>query len=86
MNYKDTTHIFDIIREKYPHAIFPEPSDICKATYERQEVILQNLDMFDTLIVIGGKESNNGKELVKIGLKNNKKTFFGESLEDVMEY
>ncbi len=64
----------------------PILSDVCKATYERQEVVIQNLDQFQTFIVIGGKESNNTKELYDIWIQNNKKSFYGESLEDILQH
>jgi len=75
----------EAIKQKYPKALLPMISDVCKATYERQEVVIQNLDKFETFIVIGGKESNNTKELYNIGIKNHKKSFYGESLEDILE-
>ncbi len=73
------------IQQQYPHAILPALSDVCKATYERQTVVIQNLDKFSTFIVIGGKESNNTKELYRIGVQHNKKSFYGESLADILE-
>lgn len=85
LNYQKTKEIFEIIRKKYSNAIFPAPSDICKATYERQQVIIDNINKFKTLVVIGGKESNNGRELYEIWIKSNKQTIFGESLADVMQ-
>ena len=73
------------IQQHYPYAMVPTLSDVCKATYERQTVVIQNLDKFSTFIVIGGKESNNTKELYSIGVQNNKKSFYGESLADILE-
>jgi 4-hydroxy-3-methylbut-2-enyl diphosphate reductase IspH len=54
------------LQTAFPLAHIPSLSDVCKATYERQEVVIQNLDQFQTFIVIGGKESNNTKELYDI--------------------
>jgi 4-hydroxy-3-methylbut-2-enyl diphosphate reductase IspH len=53
LNFKKIEKLINVIKEKYPNAQFPPMSDICKATYERQETILQNLDQFEALIVIG---------------------------------
>ncbi len=85
LNFDYVQEIFKEIKKRYANATLPTTSDVCKATYERQEVVLQNLDMFDTFIVIGGKESNNTKELYTIGVKNDKKSFYWESLEDILE-
>lgn len=86
LNFAYIQDILEEIKKYYPNAALPTLSDVCKATYERQTVVLQNLDKFDTFVVIGGKESNNTKELYNIGVQNNKKSFYGESLEDILQY
>lgn len=86
LNFAHVQSILKEIQKQYPHAMLPTLSDVCKATYERQTVVIQNLKKFDTFIVIGGKESNNTKELYDIGLQNNKKSFYGESLEDILQH
>lgn len=86
LNFAYVQEIIDEIKKQYDKAVLPEISDICKATYERQAVIDQYLHKFDTLIVIGGKESNNSKRLYNIGIYNNKKSFYGESLDDILQY
>lgn len=86
LNFDYVQDVFKEIKNQYPEASLPVLSDVCKATYERQTVVIQNLDKFDTFVVIGGKESNNTKELYDIGIKNNKNSFYGESLEDILHY
>jgi len=86
LNFAYVKDMLDEIQKQYFNAILPTTSDICKATYERQTVIMQNLQNFNTLIVIGSKESNNSKKLYNIGIQNDKKSFYGESLEDILQY
>jgi 4-hydroxy-3-methylbut-2-en-1-yl diphosphate reductase len=86
LNYIYVQDLLQVIKEKYPKAHIPVLSDVCKATSERQEVILQNIDAFDTFIVIGGKESNNTRELYEIGLRHKKLSFCGESLDDILSF
>lgn len=86
LNFEYVQDIIEYIKNQYPYAKIPLASDVCKATYERQTVVLQNIWLFDTFIVIGGKESNNTKELAEIGMLHDKQTFYGESLEDIMQY
>jgi len=86
LNFDYVQDILKEIKEHYPNALLPVLSDVCKATHERQTVVIQNINKFDTFIVIGGKESNNTKELYNIGIQNNKKTFYGESLEDILKH
>lgn len=84
LNFSYVQDILKDIQDQYPHTHIPVSSDVCKATYERQSVILQNLDKFDAFVVIWGKESNNTKELYEIWIKNNKQTFYWESLADIV--
>ena len=86
LNFNDVQNILQDIKKNYPNALLPIVSDVCKATYERQTVVHNNLNKFETFIVIGGKESNNTKELYAIGTKNHKQSFYGESLEDILLY
>lgn len=86
LNFDYVQNILTTIKKDFPNAYVPLSSDVCKATYERQTVVLQNIDKFKTFIVIWWKESNNTKELYNIGIKNNKKSFYGESLDDILQY
>ena len=86
LNFDYVQIILKEIQQQYPHALLPALSDVCKATHERQTVVFQNLNRFDTFIVIGGKESNNTKELYTIGVQNHKKTFYGESLKEILKH
>lgn len=86
LNYEHVKSLSDAIADRYPRAIFPPLTDICKATYDRQTVIIQNKDLFDVLVVIGGKESHNTKELVKLGEKFGKKTIYAETLEGIRSF
>jgi 4-hydroxy-3-methylbut-2-enyl diphosphate reductase len=52
LNYRYVQEILQAVKEEYPNAHLPANSDVCKATYERQSVILQNLDKFQTFVVI----------------------------------
>jgi 4-hydroxy-3-methylbut-2-enyl diphosphate reductase IspH len=53
LNFEDVKNLIEDIKEIYPDARLPIVSDICKATFERQSVIKNNIDKFDTLVVIG---------------------------------
>jgi 4-hydroxy-3-methylbut-2-enyl diphosphate reductase IspH len=86
LNFSYVEKILKEMQIVFPWAKIPAFSDVCKATYERQTVVLKNLDKFDAFIVIWGKESNNTKELYNLWIKNGKKSFFGESLNDILAY
>ncbi len=86
LNFDYVQDTLEEIKKQYPNAVLPKISDVCKATWERQSVIIQNLEKFETLVVIWWKESNNTKELAELWIKNSKQTFYGESLEDILQY
>ncbi len=86
LNFEYVQEILQQIQQRYPHAHLPAHSDVCKATCERQSVILQNLDKFQTFIVIWGKESSNTRQLYEIGKRNDKQTFYGESFDDIIQH
>jgi len=86
LNFAYVQNILKTIKKDFPEAYVPLSSDVCKATYERQTVVLQNIDKFKTFVVIWWKESNNTKELYNIGINNNKKSFYGESLDDILQH
>lgn len=86
LNFAMVQETLDHIKDHFPNAKIPISSDVCKATYERQSVIIDNAEYFESLVVIWGKESNNTKELFEVGIKNGKTCFYGESLEDLKQY
>ena len=83
LNFAMVQDMLSTIKDNFPNAKIPISSDVCKATYERQSVIIDNAKHFESLVVIWGKESNNTKELFEVGIKNGKKCFYGEMLEDL---
>jgi len=52
LNFAYVQEILEEIKKEYPNAFFPMLSDVCKATYERQTVVIQNLDKFEAFLVI----------------------------------
>ncbi len=85
LNYDHVKSVIEQIQQRYPHAQIPPMTDICKATRERQTVILQNLDAFQSLIVLWGKESHNTKELYNLWIQHNKHTVRGEHMQEILD-
>jgi len=86
LNFSYVEKVMKNMKKIFSWANIPLLSDVCKATYERQTVVLENLEKFDAFIVIWGKESNNTKELYNLWMENGKKSFFWESLNDILIY
>lgn len=56
---------------------------ICMATEQRQKETEDMSKIFHTMVIIGGKNSSNTKELVKIAEKNCKKVYAIQTVEDL---
>ena len=56
---------------------------ICMATEERQKEVEQMSKIFHTMVIIGGKNSSNTKELVKIAEKNCKNVYAVQTVQDL---
>lgn len=58
---------------------------ICMATEQRQKEMQEMSKVFHTMVIIGGKNSSNTKELVKIAEKNCKNVYAVQTLEDLKD-
>lgn len=58
---------------------------ICNATEIRQKETLEMSKKYNTMIIIGGKNSSNTKELAKIAEANCEKVYLIETLNDIKE-
>jgi len=85
LNYNYIINIIEKIKTIYPHTDSIWNSDICKATFDRQSALKNNLDKIESLIVIWWKNSSNTKELVKIWEQEWKKVFFIESYKEIID-
>ena len=58
---------------------------ICMATETRQKETEEMANVFHTMVIIGGKNSSNTKELVKLAEKRCKNVYAVETVEDLKE-
>ncbi|MEA3305161.1 MAG: 4-hydroxy-3-methylbut-2-enyl diphosphate reductase [Patescibacteria group bacterium] len=62
----------DEIKTLYPQIQNQQQGDICYATQERQESIIDIAAKADKVIVIGGSKSSNSRELARVGGKDSR--------------
>ena len=60
----DTAEVIKRIRRKYPQAEIH--NDICRATQDRQEAVVETAQDADLVIVVGSERSSNSKRLVEV--------------------
>jgi 4-hydroxy-3-methylbut-2-en-1-yl diphosphate reductase len=57
--------LVDLIRRRFPHSAVRFIDTVCKPTKERQSAAVEMAREADVVIVVGGRSSNNTRELVK---------------------
>ncbi len=60
----DTAEAIKRIMQRYPHA--EVHNDICRATQDRQEAVVEAAQDVDLVIVVGSERSSNSKRLVEV--------------------
>jgi 4-hydroxy-3-methylbut-2-enyl diphosphate reductase len=58
-------HVVDLIRRRFPRSDVRFLDTVCKPTKERQSAAVEMARESDVVIVVGGRSSNNTRELVK---------------------
>jgi 4-hydroxy-3-methylbut-2-enyl diphosphate reductase len=58
-------HTVDLIRRRFPHSEVRFVDTVCKPTKQRQTAAVEMARQADVVIVVGGRSSNNTRELVK---------------------
>jgi 4-hydroxy-3-methylbut-2-en-1-yl diphosphate reductase len=58
-------HMVDLIRRRFPHSDVQFIDTVCKPTKERQSAAVEMARQADVVVVVGGRSSNNTRELVK---------------------
>jgi 4-hydroxy-3-methylbut-2-enyl diphosphate reductase len=58
-------HLVDLIRKRFPQSDVRFLDTVCKPTKDRQSAAVEMARQADVVIVVGGRSSNNTRELVK---------------------
>jgi 4-hydroxy-3-methylbut-2-enyl diphosphate reductase len=67
LSVTDTRAIIAALRERFPAIVGPDTRDICYATQNRQNAVLQMAPHIDFLVVLGSANSSNSNRLREIG-------------------
>ena len=62
----DARRIIDRLRERFPSIVAPKGRDICYATQNRQEAVMQLAQEADFGLVIGSQNSSNSRRLAEL--------------------
>ena len=71
------------IRAQNPHADVQLADTICQPTRDRQAAVETLLDQVDAMVVVGGRKSNNTRELVALGRERGKPVWHVEKAAEI---
>ena len=71
----DTEQIINALKEKYRNIVGPKSDDICYATQNRQQAVVDLSDEVDVLLVVGTENSSNSNRLREVGEKHGVKSY-----------
>lgn len=66
LSVRDTRAILDVLRERFPGLVTPDRDDICYATQNRQNAVLEISKRAQLVIVLGSKSSSNSNRLREV--------------------
>jgi 4-hydroxy-3-methylbut-2-en-1-yl diphosphate reductase len=66
LSIDDANTIIAALRKKYPHVHSPKREDICYATTNRQQAVMELAPKSDLVLVVGSRNSSNSLRLVEI--------------------
>ena len=83
LSVHDTRDIIAVLRRRFPAIEGPDTRDICYATQNRQNAVLDLAGIADTLVVVGSSNSSNSNRLREIGESAGIRSFLVNDAADV---
>jgi 4-hydroxy-3-methylbut-2-enyl diphosphate reductase len=71
------------LHARFPDADLQVVDTICQPTRDRQQAVLDLLPQIDALVVVGGKNSNNTRELARLAQERGVRTMHIEHLDEL---
>ena len=76
-------HVVALIRRRFPHSDVRFVDTVCKPTKQRQSAAIEMARQADVVIVVGGRSSNNTRELVKTCARHCARVHHVETDDDI---
>ena len=83
LSIDDAQRIIDALRKKYPHIHTPKKEDICYATTNRQQAVVELAPQSDLVLVVGSKNSSNSLRLVEIAENRGIKAYLVDDVSEI---
>ncbi len=75
LSVDDTRFIIAALQNRFPNIVGPDVRDICYATQNRQQAVLDLAKQVDLILVVGSKNSSNSNRLREIGSELGKPSY-----------
>ena len=79
----DTEQIIQALRKRFPNIVGPKSDDICYATQNRQQAVVDMAKEIDILLVVGTENSSNSNRLREVGEQYGVQSYLIPGPEDI---
>jgi 4-hydroxy-3-methylbut-2-enyl diphosphate reductase len=83
LSIDDANVIINALKQKFPHTHSPKKEDICYATTNRQQAVMELAPRSDLVLVVGSKNSSNSLRLVEIAENRGIKGYLVDDVSEI---
>lgn len=83
LSIDDANLIIQALRRKFPHIHSPKKEDICYATTNRQQAVMELAPKSDLVLVVGSKNSSNSLRLVEIAQNRGVRGYLVDDVSEI---
>ena len=83
LSIDDANAIIAALRKKYPHIHSPKREDICYATTNRQQAVMELAPDSDLVLVVGSRNSSNSLRLVEIAENRGVRAYLVDDVSEI---
>ena len=83
LSIDDAQRIIDALRKKFPQIHTPKKEDICYATTNRQQAVMELAPRSDLVLVVGSKNSSNSLRLVEIAENRGVRAYLVDDVSEI---
>ena len=85
LSLQDTREVLEALREKFPAVEGPPSEDICYATQNRQEAVLELARLSELVLVVGAANSSNSNRMVEEAQREGTRAYLVNDLDSIQE-
>lgn len=85
LSFYDTQKIIRALKKRFPLISSPKKNDICYATQNRQQAVIELAEKVDVLLVVGAKNSSNANRLREVGEERGISSYLIEDADELQE-